>query len=552
MSIIHVNHIKSNCQQRFTGLIEMADVQKLQPGDQENHFLSRSLAAFSIASSARIDDITAARSVVDESKDDGIDAFYFDRSEHVCYLAQSKWVKDGNDSVDSASTLKFTQGIKHFLESKIELLGPKLQAKDQDIQDVLADSQATFVLIVCYTGKPQLSPEAKMPLDELLSSLNDDGEFVSLQVLRQEELHRIVEQSALGESVDLTIMLHEWGKVREPYTAYYGQANVSDIRSWGKFGNHLYIKNIRGYKGSTDVNDAIIETIKDKAENFLYFNNGITLLCAEIGKQPLGGDSRESGVFDCKGASVVNGAQTVGSIISSLSASTGPQPNARVMVKIISLKGCPEDFGSEVTRATNTQNRIEKRDFAALDPEQARLKTEMLLSLQKEYSYKTGDQPPAEDKGCTLDEATVSLACARPEISYCMVAKTQVSKLYEDVSQAPYKVLFNSSLSAPKLWRAVEVMRKVDLCLKQQKSSGKERLYAVHGNRLVLHLVFRALGDALFDAAYPESETKKISDLVPQFLSKIGTKIAKDYPQSYPAVLFKNTTKCTAIAAEAI
>ena len=245
---------------------------------------------------------------------------------------------------------------------------------------------------------------------------------MSLEVLRQKELHGIVEQAALGASVDLTVMLHEYGIVREPYKAYYGQVDVADISTWGKFGDHLYHRNIRGFKGSTEVNDSIISTVKDAPDKFLYFNNGITLLCSGLEKQPLGGKSRTSGVFDCKGASVVNGAQTVGSIIAALSA-TGVTSTARVMVRLISLEECPPDFGSEVTRAANTQNKIEKRDFAALDEEQTRIRSEMLLSLGKEYVFRTGDHPPSPDKGCTLDDAAVALACASADIAHCMTAK---------------------------------------------------------------------------------------------------------------------------------
>jgi hypothetical protein len=297
-----------------------------------------------------------------------------------------------------------------------------MKVKASDISDVLADSQATFVLVIAYTGKPQLSSEVRSPIDHLLHDLNDDGDLVSLEVLRQKELHGIVEQAALGASVDLTVMLHEYGIVREPYKAYYGQVDVADISTWGKFGDHLYHRNIRGFKGSTEVNDSIISTVKDAPDKFLYFNNGITLLCSGLEKQPLGGKSRTSGVFDCKGASVVNGAQTVGSIIAALSA-TGVTSTARVMVRLISLEECPPDFGSEVTRAANTQNKIEKRDFAALDEEQTRIRSEMLLSLGKEYVFRTGDHPPSPDKGCTLDDAAVALACASADIAHCMTAK---------------------------------------------------------------------------------------------------------------------------------
>jgi hypothetical protein len=551
MSIIQVNHIQSNCKARFSSLIDMSDMATSNQEQRDIHFLSRALAAFAIAAEAKTDDVTAAQSVVDESQDDGIDAFYFDRTEHIAYLVQSKWVKNGTGSVDLGSTLKFLQGVNHVLENKVFLLGPKMQAKVQDIQDALADSQTTFVLIVTYTGKPQLSAEVMAPINQLLGELNDDGDMVSLQVLKQKELHDIVEMGALGSSVDLTIMLHEYGVVREPYKAYYGQVNVSDILSWGKYGDRLYHKNIRSFKGSTDVNDGIVATVKDTPDNFLYFNNGITILCAELEKQPLGGKSTASGVFECRGSSVVNGAQTVGSIITALSAPGTTTSNARVMVRLLSLEGSPPDFAFDVTRATNTQNRIEKRDFAALDKEQSRLRSDLLLSLGKEYVFRTGDQPPAADKGCTLDDATVALACANPDITYCMSAKSGISRLYEDIDKPPYTVLFNSSLSATKLWRAVEVLRKVDALLKLEQSNreGKEKLIAIHGNRVLLYLIFTALGSSIFDGDSADGEMAKIPSLVTDRLNKLTAEILKNHPSSYPGNIFKNTTKCKEIVA---
>ena len=132
-----------------------------------------------------------------------------------------------------------------------------------------------------------------------------------------------------------------------------------------------------------DVNEGIVKTARFAPENFWYFNNGITILCDKLSKQPLGGSSRESGVFECEGASVVNGAETVGSILSALDVGPNGFHRARVSVRIIDLEKCPPSFARELTRAANTQNRIEKKDFAAQDPEQDRLKTELLLECGK-------------------------------------------------------------------------------------------------------------------------------------------------------------------------
>ncbi len=554
MSIIQVGHIQKNCAARFAPLIDMSDVTTTDPEQRENHFLSRALAAFTIAAAAKTDDVSAAQAVVDEYHDDGIDAFFFDRNEHTAYLVQSKWMKDGTGSPDLGSILKFIQGINHFLEDQISLLGPKMRAKAADIQDVLADSQTTFVLIVAYTGKPPLSAEANTPLTQLLTELNDDGDLVSLRVLKQKELHEVVEAGAMGASVDIDIMLHEFGKISEPYIAYYGYVHIADLAQWEKYGDRLYHKNIRGFKGNTDVNESIVETIKSVPEHFLYFNNGITLLSTELSKKPLGGKSKTSGVFECKGASVINGAQTVGSILAAHSASAASGStfgtSASVMVRLISLQGCPSDFANEVTRAANTQNRIEKRDFASLDKEQYRLRSELLLSLGKDYTYRTGDQPPAPDKGCTLDEATVALACAQEDVTHAVNAKQAIGRFYEDITKPPYKTLFNASLTAVKLWRAVEMLRAVDdfLKIEQKKRDGKEKLCAIHGNRVLLYLAFKELSPSIFEAENDiDAALKRVPELVTAYLQKLSDEIGTNYSASYVGNVFKNITKCKAI-----
>jgi hypothetical protein len=119
MSIIQVNHIRSNCKSRFSTLVDISDITTTDGEEKEVNFLSRALAAFAVAATAKIDDALAAQSVVDEFKDDGIDAFFFDRTEHIAYLVQSKWVKEGTKSIDVGSVHKFLQGVNHFLENKM-------------------------------------------------------------------------------------------------------------------------------------------------------------------------------------------------------------------------------------------------------------------------------------------------------------------------------------------------------------------------------------------------------------------------------------------------
>ncbi|HXC48267.1 MAG TPA: AIPR family protein [Candidatus Sulfotelmatobacter sp.] len=545
MAILHIGHIKAALKRRFDGLIDLSDVPNAKGDDLENFFLTRSLAAFVIAELARVDDKIAAKAIVDGSKDNGLDAFYFDSTERICYLVQSKWIHNGKGSIEVGEVHKFLQGVTDLLKSNL-LAFDKLRQKKAEIDAALTDSSARFILVTAYTGEQQLSVEALRPINDFLNEQNDPTELISFQPLHQADLHGVVARQAAGESVKLTVLLHEWGKVTEPFLAYYGMVDLQDIGTWKQFGQSLYHRNLRGFKGSTDVNEAIVKTARSAPEHFWYFNNGITILCEKLLKQPLGGSNRDSGVFECEGASVVNGAQTVGSIISAIEGGANGFQRARVLVKIIDLERVPPTFAAELTRAANTQNRIEKKDFAALDPEQDRLKTELLLECEKFYAYKTGDREPSPAEGCTLDDAAVALACAQKDIGLCVQAKREVGRLYDDIQQAPYRILFNPSLTALKMWRSVEVMRLVDDALRRQASrEGKDRLIAVHGNRFVLHLVFQSLGN--YESASPgdfEATKERIPKLTLEALARATAAKEKQAASSYPANFFKNATKC--------
>jgi hypothetical protein len=552
MSIINIGHIRGALKTRFDSLIDLSEVgPNCPPDERENQFLTRSLAAFAIAELASVDDKIAASSVVDGSNDNGIDAFYFDTGEHVCYLVQSKWSKTGTNSIELGEMLKFIQGVNDLLSGSMDKFG-KLQKKKQDVESALADSTAKFVLVVAYTGEPALAHEVQAPLDKLIKELNDVSDLVSYTVLRQGNIYSIVAEAAQGQSINLTIMLHEWGMITEPYKSVYGQVLLGDIIKWKQFGQKLYSGNLRGFKGSTEVNEAIINTMRQSPQHFWYFNNGITVVCQTLAKQPLGTGSRTSGVFDCEGASVVNGAQTVGSIIAASSGGENGFHQARVLVRLISLEGGPPNFDSEIARAVNTQNRIERKDFAALDPEQDRLRLELLLTFQKYYSYKTGDYEFLPEEGCTLDEAAIALACRQDDITLVVSAKAAQWRLYDDVTKPPYTALFNPSVTPYRLWRSVLVMRLVDGALKacQKELSGRDHYIAIHGNRFILHIVFKALVALDSQNTDFENLATSINTQTRAILAKTIKASNKLYPDTYAGNLFKNATKLKSLASE--
>jgi hypothetical protein len=128
-------------------------------------------------------------------------------------------------------------------------------------------------------------------------------------------------------------------------------------------------------------------------------------------------------------------------------------------------------------------------------------------------------------------------------------AKRAISRLYEDIQKPPYTILFNTGLTATKLWRAIEVLRKVDafLKVKQSKREGKERLIAIHGNRVLLHLIFRALAADVLDQDNADAEMARIPELAEDRFARLIKEVVTNHSASYAGNIFKNTTKCTAI-----
>lgn len=552
MSIVHVRHIQTSLETRFNGLIDIADCTRFNSEQQHLHFLTRALAAFSLAHLCEIDDKLAAEHVTDGFDDNGIDAIYYDHDDKVLYAIQSKWDSDGNGFPDLGSIQTFIKGFEDLLHTRWSRFNAKLLRHQSMITSALDDPNVSLLLVLAHTGTQPVSKHADDAFNDLLERINDTTDILKLEVLDQVHLHSAVAGSAEGTPINVEVMLYDWGRIQDPYSAFYGQIQAKDIAQWWKdHGNRLFTKNLRKLIPKSDVNETIIQSLKTNPQHFWYLNNGITVLCSKIVKKPIGGSDRMSGSFSCEGLSVVNGAQTVGCIGAISQANPDTLESAKVAIRFISLENCPSGFSSLVTRATNTQNRIEPRDFAALDPEQERLRQELLLDSGKEYALKTGDVEPSPANGCTITEATIALACSQTDPAIAVQAKREISKLWQNLDKPPYKLLFNSSLTGLRLWRTIEILRSIDFELRniQETATGYERNVAVHLNRLIAHLVFARLpmSDAdnpSFDLHINKENAQKLTN---ELHLKVSNKANELYPTSYLGSLFKNLTKCRTV-----
>lgn len=553
MSQLHVLHIQTTLEQLYSKKIDMKDYASKPDDDKDknNAFLSRSLAAYALSQEARIEVDSAAASVVDGGEDSGIDAIYWDQNNHLVYLVQSKWINSGNGSPEQGDIQKFIKGIHNLLDSKFDRFSYKVLLRKTEIKNAIADP-GKVILVLAYTGEQTLSQHAKRDLDDLLDELNSPTPVAELKIYSQKNLHNSVMGMVEGEPVDLgEVMLHNWNQISEPFLAYYGQVDAEVIASWwNNYGAHLFESNLRKFIGSTDVNAAISNTLAECPERFWYYNNGITMLCKKVEQSLSGGADRSAGTFICQDVSIINGAQTVGCIGETFAKHPEQVKQAHVMVRLIDLEKSPAEFAKEVARATNTQNRMGPRDFVSLDPQQQRLKIELLLE-GKEYVYKTGDVPLDLEKGCDLTEATVALACMNTDLRFAVDAKREISKMWDNIETVPYIQLFNAGLTSTRLWRAVQIYRIVDSKLKEENKKREDRdsMIPVFGNLFILHQVFKKLPVDRFDdpsidfVSIKEQASKETISMLNYLISAVNTR----FPESFLQPLFKNKTKCLAL-----
>lgn len=149
----------------------------------------------------------------------------------------------------------------------------------------------------------------------------------------------------------------------------------------------LFSANVRSYLGSNNKDLAINKEIQNTAishpENFFVFNNGITALVHDFEIESLSESNKLGKLKNVTGISIVNGAQTTGSI-----SNLNVEPAADLKVAIRFIKVANPELINEITLANNSQNKVLRSDFRSSDPIQKRLRSD--FSRNKESLYTGG------------------------------------------------------------------------------------------------------------------------------------------------------------------
>jgi hypothetical protein len=494
--------------------------------------------------------------ITDGAKDRGIDAVGVDQISKLVVFVQSKWRQDGSGSMSLTDVLKFLSGVRSLLGMKAD--DEPAHASEETktaVRDLLKTPGARIRLVTATTASDPLSSEVEAPIADLLAQLNDLEGIEPLAThlhLGQSDLFNSIADQA-RPSIDIELQMLDWGRASEPQKMFYGRVSAAEIAEWfAQNGTDLFAENIRVVIPRSDINEGILDTIGDEPEGFVYYNNGITMLADTIEIGPGGALNRDVGFFKLTGASVVNGAQTVSTLGSALGTQREPNlGNAFVLVRCIEVPKTEDELGRRITRFANTQNEVSSQDFAFLDQEQHRLARELQV-LGIEYLIRSAEVPKSKDSAKVIDvrNAAVALACASPTLGHAVVAKREVSRLFSDSSI--YRALFNGGTDPLRLHRAVAITKRVDDLLDEteRNADGVEAGVAVHGRRVIAHLVMRELGDNFLKD--PEAN---LDDHLPGLSEQVGefvSKLVQVFPgNAYPGNVFKNQARVVQLLKDA-
>lgn len=499
--------------------------------------LSRSLAAYSLVGLCEVEDVTAAAALTDGSDDGGIDALYFDRARTRLMLVQSKFKRTGT-APSQEETLKTINGINALRSRRFDEFNARFQQRLDEIEEALDTPGIVLEVVLVFLGE-NLGQHVTNDLNALQAELNRLAPLMSWHADGLSRINEwlIAEQAPVIVTAELT--LENWACTPVPRKAVYGQISAAALAQLVEaHGKALFERNIRHYLGSVGVNTAIEETVRRRPGDFFYLNNGLTAVADSI--TPSAGTPERCN-FRLTNVSIVNGAQTVGAVATAALAGA-IAPDAKVLITIIEIAQYPDDIGLQITRARNYQNVVRGVDFAALDPNQERLRQE-LAAVGITYHYRPSAEARARrDDAFTLEEAAVALAClsfpvlssdqvqhhrrrADNAVDCVVTAKKEIGRLWEQ-NGSVYSHLFAATLSGLRMSRFVRIYRFIDRILAATERSEVEyqrRMFFRHGRYFIMAFVAHRLPDILTRAELDLSEadrtllsqrTNEISELI--------------------------------------
>lgn len=347
-------------------------------------------------------DALASRSLTDGSQDKSIDFLEVDQDNSKIIIGQGYFTEKSSDKAKSGKADSLNTGVSWLLSGDLSSLSisSKLKIRIEECRQSIENGDISCLEILYIHNLPENnhSEEALKTCAEtaqkilanknIIVSHKEIGLIVAEEIYQKIHSEIVIEEKIYidGRKMGSAIKNKDWDASLFTVKGTW----LRDL--YIKYGDSLFSANYRGFLGANKkkrINNGIQQTINNQPEDFWVFNNGITLITNYIGT--------ESSRSFIKGISIINGAQTTGSI-GSLEIKDDylrqKIKNLEVMCRIVVCKN--QEKITEIVKFNNTQNKITTWDQFSNDPHQKLLK-EQFFELNIKYNFKRNFENNSKD-----------------------------------------------------------------------------------------------------------------------------------------------------------
>lgn len=534
--------IQASLLRDFEPYLDKSSFTHPDPAQRIANLRSRALAGAVVRDRLGCDAKGAASMVTDGGQDFGIDALAISDGAPRVWLVQSKWSDKGTARFGDLDVMTMADGLRRIDQRNFDRFNAKLLTHRAQLEAVWQDRHLRVTLVLALMRREPLHDNVIHRLGEVRDEFNALGDYLDYEVLYVQDIWDMIRRGGAPAPIEISFGLDRRFEINTPMRAANGIVDAGQVASWyADHGDRLFQRNIRENLGVTQVNADIQRTLLEEPHAFWYRNNGITMLCESLNITPISRiDPSGPAEVVVRGASIINGAQTVAAIASAVRYDSATAGQAAVGIRIIESDHA--EVGDVITRATNTQNQVELRDFVALKPEQIAIREDFRLSLGLTYAIRRSELEPSPESGCTVREAAIALACTLTTPDVVARIRQNEDLLWEDSSGGAYRRLFKGTPSALQIWRSVLFVRQVRDALHRVSAEleGRGEAIANQAMLVVAHVAFMQLGrDGVED---PDVDWEEVLERVRDLTRRTTLWLIREVDQQYGKASYITST----------
>ncbi|PPQ39287.1 AIPR protein [Rhodoblastus acidophilus] len=356
-------------------------------------FGSAGLALFALALKFGYDDVASIGidAVVDGPDDRSVDLVYVDRDQRLAVVAQSYVANTPKGQAKASKAATLRQALSYLIEVDLESLPERLWPAASDLRSALAEGAIDQLYVWFVHNCPSsrnVSNEIRTVGATVTSMIRAHFENSNIDIFADDISSEVLEQLYTDTNTPILVndkisfITHTTLSFEEKeWQCVIAPIKLSDLKSlYTSHETRLFSANVRDFlgmkAGDSNINHQMQKTISENPQNFFIYNNGITLLTHGVDVFDVPNGKR----IDAHGLSIVNGAQTTGTVGTS---EIEPPADAFVLARFISTKS--GDLIGDVVRYNNRQNAVTASDFRSTDSIQKQLVDQMKRIPNAEY-----------------------------------------------------------------------------------------------------------------------------------------------------------------------